>query len=384
MPRFRCDSLSALCPSLPGKLIFLSWILSLWLSGCGGSAAPLGAEEANPAPRLLLTGNSLAKLAGWMRQESWAVLETSGLENGKFLETASPGKSVLQWADKATWDPKTRQFRFLGSPHYEPFKHIIYAEADNAWRAGPLPFPPDTLVHGYEHNTIDAATGESYFREYGTTKVFKYSPATNSWSSLPSIPSQSIQCCGALEWFPERHGLLFVDGDWGVFFFDAGAQKWTRIANTKVKLDANAPQCPMGSYSNFASYSPKQKVVLFGGGGSSAIYRLDASGKITKLAKAPIELGIGSSIVTVDPVSGKHLVFGGDKSFWEYDVSADAWRSLGASCAPIFDAPNTPAVFDIVAAPVSTYGVIMFVKYSPGQAKVYLYKHIASTPTGQK
>ena len=42
---------------------------------------------------------------------------------------------------------------------------------------------------------------------------------------------------------------------------------------------------------------------------------------------------------------------------------------------PIFDAPSPGDVFDCVAAPINTYGVIMFVKYDFHNSKVYIYKH---------
>src|SRR5262245_44502756 len=40
-------------------------------------------------------------------------------------------------------------------------------------------------------------------------------------------------------------------------------------------------------------------------------------------------------------------------------------------------------VFDTIAAPISTYGVVMFVKYDFDRSKVYLYKHAPSAPDTQ-
>ncbi len=169
-----------------------------------------------------------------------------------------------------------------------------------------------------------------------------------------------------------------MDGDWGVFFYSAKSNHWTQVATTNGVGDPSLRRLKMGPYSNFASYSPSAKAIVFGGGGATKIYKFDAAGRIYKLGDAPITLGIASSIITVDPVSGKHLVLGKDRSFWEYDTQTDTWHPLKVSTVPLFEPPVPPAVFDIVAAPVSTYGVVMFVKYSPGQSKVYLYKHSTS------
>jgi hypothetical protein len=119
--------------------------------------------------------------------------------------------------------------------------------------------------------------------------------------------------------------------------------------------------------------------MLFGGGsGNRNIYKLDASGTVTSLGLAPIPLGTQQSIVTVDPVSGNFLVFGTNGSFYVYNIITNTWqlRPQQNLFDPIHN--GTSAIWQVVATPVSTYGVVMFVKWNNSQSTVYLYKHTAS------
>jgi len=128
----------------------------------------------------------------------------------------------------------------------------------------------------------------------------------------------------------------------------------------------------MGQYHNFIEYNPVHKLVIFGGGnGSSDVYRIDGAGKITKMRNAPIALGILKTIVAVDPVSGKYLVFTDDDRFYEYDVTSDTWARQQRS----FPSLHISDGIQTVEAGITNYGVNMFVKYDYTQATVWLYKH---------
>jgi hypothetical protein len=83
--------------------------------------------------------------------------------------------------------------------------------------------------------------------------------------------------------------------------------------------------------------------------------------------------------LTVDPVSGAYLVFGADGSFYVYDVAADTWTKQSQTnlFAPVLCDGTCDArfVWQVVATPVSTYGVVAFVKFNFGNSTVYIYKH---------
>jgi hypothetical protein len=98
------------------------------------------------------------------------------------------------------------------------------------------------------------------------------------------------------------------------------------------------------------------------------------------MRQAPLRLGTMQSIVTVDPVSGDFLVFGKNGSFFVYNVVNDSWQEQSNQSPPIFSPTRVPdnKVWHVTAAPVSTYGVNLFVKYyhaDPPRAWAYAYKH---------
>src|SRR5262249_43509468 len=155
---------------------------------------------------------------------------------------------------------------------------MMYSESTNTWSYGP--YPPvgcqsgtptnPCFAHGYDHSTVDPATGDFYYRHYNSTKVYRY--RGGSWAAIAPIALSSIQCCGALEYFPDMGRLIFVDGDWGVMAYNPSTDSWSRVANGNVNVVSTLAVLTMSSYNNFAVYNPVAKVVLFGGGKS--LYRL--------------------------------------------------------------------------------------------------------------
>jgi hypothetical protein len=149
----------------------------------------------------------------------------------------------------------------------------------------------------------------------------------------------------------------------------------------------SATRLNFGDYHTLAEYNPVHEVVIFGGGENYSpyqafrtLYKLAPNGSITALRDAPFTLRVNLSIVTVDPVSGDYLVFGPNGEFYAFDVTANTWTQQTGTApfaSPKRDSSVT-AVDLTVATPISTYGVVMFVKHIPGnadQTKVYLYKH---------
>jgi hypothetical protein len=334
------------------------WVAMLWFYLLG--------------PTLTQAQTALGQLAASMQPGTWAELTTNGLTND--LLYIAPGH-LLQYADSAVWDPNSRQFLFVGGAHApDPNKRFItYNDATNSWRREADPYffefssTAQIVWHAYDHNTIDPATGDFYYRPFYHATVYRYRIATKSWSALPDMPD-SLNCCAGMAYFPEMGGLVIVGGG-TVRFWKRSTNQWSDLATNVI----------MGPYHNFAEYNPVYKVVLLGGGNdSSDIYKLDSSGKLTKLKNAPLTLAIPYSVVTADPVSGQYLVVGGRDSntnrwnaVYAYDIATDAWQRQSSPF---------PATADgIVATPVSTYGVTMFLRYDWGDPRVYLYKYSAGT-----
>src|SRR2546422_3646541 len=141
--------------------------------------------------------------------------------------------------------------------------------------------------------------------------------------------------------------------------------QWVRVGQ--------AASYQMGGYHNFAEYNPVHKVLVFGGGNDvnprdgRKIWKLNASGQVTALKDAPADLGTTHSIFTVDPVSGKYLVFTESQQFYAFDVVTDTWAlQASGSAVPIWTSQYGNPVMEVVGGPIDTYGVNVFVTCDGG------------------
>lgn len=349
-----------------------------------------------------LCATALGDRATGMAPGTWAELVTTGFNGGAILETYGAGRYILQYTDDTVWDPIHQQILELGASHGNLSteccltKFVRYSATTNTWTPdGGLASPPlgypSGLGHSYDHHAFNPATGIMYHRRYGTTSVMQYNTNTNQWGPTLTINTMgSVQVAGALEFFPEygpQGSLILVDGDWGVHRYNIATSTWAKIANGNGGPD---PRLTMGAYHNFGEYNAVHKVVVFGGGGGGTVsrkmYKLSSAGTITPLQDAPVQMGIVSTIVTVDPVSGKYLVFSTnssytDKRFYEYNVVTDTWTLLPSSQHPPFFTGVDGPIFGTVATPIAEHGVILFINYEfPPNSKVFLYKHASGTP----
>lgn len=318
----------------------------------------------------------LGDMAAQMRPGEWRELNRTGDGSGFTYDllvscTGSDcADHILNYADKALWNPHTREIHFLGQGHGgRLMKHISYGEASNRWVPESKPYwdcsPSPTcysIVHGYEHSAIDPVTGNIYARKFNSTQVFKWTRATKTWSELPAGPNPAVAV--ALEYFPELGGLLLVGGG-EIHLYSESTRSWTLLAQG----------LSMGPYSSVASYNPVHKVAIVGGGdGSTRLYRVDSSGRVAAIASAPVVVGIQSSVFTVDPASGKHLLFGSGGGFFEYDVVSNTWSAANSAGVAMFASGGNRILFRS-AVPIGTYGVIGFLTLTGSDARVYLYRH---------
>jgi hypothetical protein len=331
---------------------------------------------------------TVATLAASMSPGTFAeVTSMGGFDNGLVLVPLDLGCTVsdyiTQFADKAAWDPVGDRVLFVGSTHGNCYagRFVVYAETTNSWSVGA--YPPGIcqsgtstnpcFSHGYSHSTADPSNGDFYYRHYQSGRIYRY--RGGSWSQMASLPTSSLQCCGALEFFPDLGRMIFVDGDWGVWSYNPGANSWTLVANTNGAGPSGLPNLPMSAYNNFAVYDRVDRVLFFGGGGN--IYKMTASGSITSVRSAPVSLGVTHSVVAADPVSGDLLVLSGS-NMYQYDVAGDAWAALPAAVPAPLRGMN--GVGDgLLQVPISEHGVVMYIKYNFTNSKVYLYKHAPFT-----
>lgn len=316
-------------------------------------------------------GTSLADLAARLKPGEWGELATNGFNYDAVLSTSRSPNSIFAYSDDAVWDTVGRQLLFGGAGHNDPVgQYIRYSDATNTWST----FSGSGLGanHAYDHHAIDTANRILYRRRVDSQTVERYNIAAGNWDSIANIPYGTGSVGAALEFFPEIGGLVYVQGRGGngrslgqIYVYDVSTQKWTLKQN----------DVPMGEIQNFAEYNPVHRLIIFGGGltdnaGSSDVHKMDATGKITKMKNAPVQMGITFTAVTVDPVSGKFLVFAKDGRMFEYDVVADVWTQKGSH-----NLLNTYSDLDVTATPVANYGVVMLVKSDFNQSKVLVYKH---------
>jgi len=328
-----------------------------------GALAEVVADEPKSAP------TELAKAAAALKPGAWTTLKTTGY-TADLLKAQS--HHILEYTGAATWNPGSQEVLFVGQGHYSALKFISYSATTNGWKLRPTPpwwkGDPETgkgpIGHAYYNNAVDAISGAFFLHQSATRLVHRYHVAKDEWSTLPEIKGAATGHGTAIAYFPERKGLVRVLGG-TVHFFDEAKDEWIVL---KSKL-------PMGPYHNVAQYSAPDKTVLLGGGnGSGALYRLDATGAITACKPAPFDIGINTAVVTSDPVSGAFLVLHKDDQFYSYNPARDTWTKLSTEGMPF---KMSGSSFDVVATPIADHGVTLFFTAARKGLLVCLYKHTA-------
>jgi hypothetical protein len=323
--------------------------------------------------------STLGDAAAQMQPGEWRVLNRAGDGAGfefSLIEScaADCADNILNYTDKGMWNPLTREIQFIGKGHLRELKHISYSEASNRWSQEAQPYwdcgrvvPCWSIGHGYEHSTINPANGDVFQRMWNSTTLYKWTRATKTWSQLPAGPATAEAV--ALQYFPEMGGVVMVGGG-KVAFYNESTGSWSTLASG---LSMG------GGYHTVASYSAVNKIVVLGGGGSTNLYRLSANGTVTPIANAPIRVGILESIFTVDPASGKFLLFGAAGGFYEYGPTTNSWSSVASSSIPMFRGGGNAIIYR-AAVPISTHGVIAFLaEGGTTDTRVLLYRHTTST-----
>lgn len=340
--------------------------------------------------------NAVEQAASSMDAGDWVRIYPSGLVYDALFKCPVTGNPILGYIDKAAYDPVRRQVRFISKAHQGDQRYIQYDCDSNAWSLLPdAPWddgdPPTSadgsvggatsfLGHGYQHNTIDPATGDLYFRRYNTGIVWHEAAATGVWTQLPSFSSHTLS--GVLEWVPgigTQGGLMMADEDY--------VHRWDKAANTWTTLSRVASQgrdCK-GAYS-----APNELFVWGGGhngsGGGQLMWSHTATSTTpTQRASAPYQLYTHVDVTTVCPVSGDLLVMWAPDRFYSFAPASGTtgaypgtWTLLTSpylAGGPLDSVvqPTAGEMKRTVACPISTYGVVMYLFAISEQ--MWLYKH---------
>jgi hypothetical protein len=307
----------------------------------------------------------LSDAAAALQPGQWTTLSTTGF-NDSLLNI---GGTILAYSEEMKWDSQKNEMHFVGAYHYQPVAHIVYNESTNTWAKRTL----DASVfgqpfHSYDHMAIDPATRKMWVRPFGAGGALlkRYDLDAKTWTNTAAFTG-GLQDAVGIEYFPDLKKVVYID---------EGAVRLYDPANNSWGVSMTSP-AGLGPYHNIAEYSPVHKVMIMGGGNDSrALYRMNSSGQITRLKDAPVVLGIGNSIVTVDPISGDFLVLTKSKQFYQFNPMTDVWTALGSSGVSLFSlSTEFPDIQGAAASPIPQYGVVMVAKYNGSNSKVYLYRH---------
>lgn len=322
-----------------------------------------------------ITGSALSDLAASLQPGEWGELSTNNFGNGSILITDDNG-CLMEYSDEAQWDPVGKKLYIMGTSRGDCAcygtnnqKWVTYDEAANAWTAMPRP-SFYWGFHGYDHAALDPVRRHYYVRSVASREVHRYDIATGQWSSIPDMPTDYQACCSALEYFPEMDRVVFsypVEDEFHLY--DPSTNTWSSVIPWGYAVG--------NTIHNITEYDAVNGVLYFSGeNGTTDLFKLDSAGNVTKLANAPVSLGISGTCTqhTVDPVTGKFLLFKPDSNIYEYDPAGDSWRQTGKH--PLFN-PIYSGRMIAVSAKIPEYGVIISVKWDGGNSKVYLYRHSA-------
>jgi hypothetical protein len=129
-------------------------------------------------------------------------------------------------------------------------------------------------------------------------------------------------------------------------------------------------------------------VLLMGAGnGGNALWKYDvATNRVSQIATPAFNVGAadGQGILVSDDSSAKFIGWQKGSTNWaQYSVADNQWvalsQSTGDGSAPQRGTPNLHAANNfVVATPISTYGVIMFLQIRSSSTtgdKAWIYKH---------
>lgn len=301
--------------------------------------------------------------------------------------------AYLTYANSAVYDPIRREVRYLGKKAGAgQYTHwLIYDEATNTWTKDSRATWTTAVSgegHGYDHNAVNPATGDHYYREYNQKYVHVWNAATNTWVDTPTTGFTSNIINGGLQYVP-GYGLVYGDGS-GLYRITGGTGP-NFAGSSWVKVHTGSS----GSNHCIAEYSASTRTLLIVSSVATAIYwKFVFSVDFTSFAQSSIaappfaiSAATNNGKLCSVPATGKFIAYEhtGEYRWAEYDLNTDVWtikdaRAIGldpytvANGLPRFGRVNNNPV---ICTPIDEHGVVMFIK-EDGQTldgEVWLYKH---------
>jgi hypothetical protein len=311
--------------------------------------------------------SELSKLAHDMKPGEWAELKAKRPNRlmRVFVGHRDSGKEVWHhiagWTDDGKWDPKTRQFLFMGFRMQNKF--IAYSEDSNEWRILPDPYGWNTpgkgtfkdtrktgFGHVYGRNALDAEHSIFYVSLSGYT--YAYNLQEGTWSRVKGGSRMTI------EYFP-RLGLLSHETR------PNRSKTGFPLALLKPRTNTWEPFAvlPFSGYHAIAHYNPKlDEMIFFAGNNDRSVVTINRNGHVTQQEDLPFDMTIRHGQVVVDPTTGLYLIFH-QGLLYEFNSQTNQYR-------PVIDYRPPWGKYEMpVPAAIPELGVILFV-----DDKTLLYK----------
>jgi hypothetical protein len=331
--------------------------------------------------------SALSDAADALEPGNWVQLSPAGNQQAAMQQS---GAWLTGQSNDVGYDPIRGLAHYVGKRQNSfSHRHIYYREATHDWVVG-TNVSNVTSGHGYDHQAVDPATGNVYFRPYGgdpSRTIYRASPQNlSSWSTLVDWPLNGgyVQVAIGMTWWSGNFTGLTSGG---LMVYNSGATNGQIQIFDPVTNTWETPIAGFGGASTYHSamtYSPVHNVAVLGGGNGNPrkVWRLNADRSVTPLRDAPSSYGPmvgGAGYLVNEPVTGYFLLVSTNGTMWELDPrGAGTWTQLTGGAAP--PAGVSASSRGNICWAVPTHGVVVFagVDSSGADPQMWLYKHAPS------
>jgi hypothetical protein len=190
---------------------------------------------------------------------------------------------------------------------------------------------------------LGGAPTDSVFalRGGGTTDFWRYSIATNTWSTVLTpmpIPGSASDGAALVEVY-DNQGFCGGTG-FAVAMIRGGSTSdfWCYSIGQNRWIPGPSLPAPVGPGAALAQLQALGRIYLLGGGGTTGFWMLDGTGQWTSLASTPGPVGPGGALVGIN-YGQRYVLYalqgGGSSAVWSFDVATNTWSHQSDVPAPI-------------------------------------------------
>ena len=219
--------------------------------------------------------------------------------------------------------------------------------------------------------------------------LLRLNSAGTTWTTLAPRTGNLADAVAPRHGSPTAGRLIHYDGDWGGREYNPATNTWTQRWAGNGADGSGLPQFTGNPYNVVSLYSARCRCVILAGG--TNFRKMNSDGSFTVLTQSggpgssDLLIGPNASSFVVEPVTGVLLVItSGTMRVFDPGTTnsfAGSW-STGTNIPAFFNNGADGTSESLISAPISTYGVVMYVKHDDaGTGRVFLYKHSPSQPS---